>query len=113
MARHGGGAFSGKDATKVDRSAAYFARFVARAIVLRGLAARAELQLCYAIGQAQPVALHVDTFGTGDAAAAEEFARTFDYRPAAIIERLGLRRPVYSETTHYGHFGKPHLPWEA
>ena len=113
MARHGGGAFSGKDATKVDRSAAYFARFVARAIVLRGLAARAELQICYAIGQAHPVALHVDTFGTGDAAAAEEFARTFDYRPAAIIERLGLRRPVYSETTHYGHFGKPQLPWEA
>lgn len=112
MARHGGGAFSGKDATKVDRSAAYFARFVARAIVERGLARTAELGVCYAIGRAEPVALRVDTRGTGDDAAALHFAKTFDYRPAAIIERLGLRSPLYRRTTNYGHFGKADLPWE-
>ncbi|HMN06757.1 MAG TPA: methionine adenosyltransferase [Flavobacteriales bacterium] len=112
MARHGGGAFSGKDATKVDRSAAYFARWVARRIVQAGLAKRAELQVCYAIGVAQPVALHVDTFGTGDQAAAEQLAATFDYRPQAIIEQLGLREPIYGRTTNYGHFGKEGLPWE-
>lgn len=112
MARHGGGAFSGKDGTKVDRSAAYFARYVARQLVLQGLAQRAELQVCYAIGVAQPVALHVDTFGTGDPVAAEQFARQFDYRPAAIIEQLQLRTPLFSSTTNYGHFGKAGLPWE-
>jgi S-adenosylmethionine synthetase len=111
-ARHGGGAFSGKDATKVDRSAAYFARYVARKIVLRGLAECAELQIAYAIGVAQPVAIHVDTRGTGDARLAEQFARRFDFRPAAIIERLDLLQPVYRSTTNYGHFGKPHLTWE-
>jgi S-adenosylmethionine synthetase len=112
MARHGGGAFSGKDATKVDRSAAYFARFVARQIVQNGIARRAELQVCYAIGVAQPVAIRVETFGSGDQIAAEHFARTFDYRPSAIIERLGLRAPIYSASTNYGHFGKAGLPWE-
>jgi S-adenosylmethionine synthetase len=113
MARHGGGAFSGKDATKVDRSAAYFARFVARQIVQRGIAQRAELQVCYAIGVAQPVALRVETFGTGDQAAAEHLAGSFDYRPAAIIEQLGLRAPIFSASTNYGHFGKAGMPWEA
>jgi S-adenosylmethionine synthetase len=112
MARHGGGAFSGKDGTKVDRSAAYFARYVARQLVLRGLAQRVELQVCYAIGVAQPVALHVDTFGTGDPVAAEHFARQFDYRPAAIIAQLNLRSPLFRSTTNYGHFGKAGLPWE-
>ncbi len=113
MARHGGGAFSGKDGTKVDRSAAYFARYVARQLVLQGLAKRAELQVCYAIGVAQPVALHVDTYGTGDTVAAEQFARQFDYRPAAIIEQLHLRTPLFSSTTNYGHFGKAGLPWRT
>lgn len=111
-ARHGGGAFSGKDGTKVDRSAAYFARYVARQVVQRGLASRAEIQVCYAIGVAQPVALHVDTFGTGDPAAAEAFARSFDYRPSAIIAQLKLRTPLFRSTTNYGHFGKAGLPWE-
>ncbi len=111
-ARHGGGAFSGKDGTKVDRSAAYFARHVARQLVKRGIAKRAEVQVCYAIGVAQPVALHVDTFGTGDQAAAERFVRQFDYRPAAIIEQLQLRTPLFRSTTNYGHFGKAGLPWE-
>ena len=111
-ARHGGGAFSGKDGTKVDRSAAYFARHVARQLVLRGLARQVELQVCYAIGVAQPVALRVDTFGTGDPAAAEAFARSFDHRPAAIIAQLHLRTPLFRRTTNYGHFGKAGLPWE-
>ena len=109
---HGGGAFSGKDGTKVDRSAAYFARFVARQIVKRGIAKRAELQVCYAIGVAQPVAVRVETFGTGDQAAAEHLARSFDHRPAAIIAQLGLQAPLYRSTTNYGHFGKAGLPWE-
>jgi S-adenosylmethionine synthetase len=112
FSRHGGGAFSGKDPTKVDRIAAYFARYVARQIVLRGLARRVELQLSYAIGLADPVSLYVNTFGTGDASIAESFARRFDFRPAAIIERLNLRRPIYGATTNYGHFGKPNLEWE-
>jgi S-adenosylmethionine synthetase len=111
-ARHGGGAFSGKDATKVDRSAAYFARFVARQIVLRGLAECAEIQIAYAIGVAQPVSIHVDTRGTGDGRLAEQYARRFDFRPAAIIEQLDLLRPIYRSTTNYGHFGKPTLKWE-
>ena len=112
-ARHGGGAFSGKDPSKVDRSGAYFARYVARQVVGQGLARRAEVQVAYAIGMAQPVAVKVDTFGTGDPRAAEECVRRFDFRPAAIIERLDLLRPIYRRTTNYGHFGKPDLPWEA
>jgi S-adenosylmethionine synthetase len=112
-ARHGGGAFSGKDPSKVDRSGAYFCRYVARQVVNEGLAERVELQVAYAIGVAQPVAVLVDTFGTGDQARAEEFVREFDFRPAAIIERLDLLRPIYRQTTNYGHFGRPGLPWEA
>ena len=112
MARHGGGAFSGKDPSKVDRSAAYFCRYVARRLVQAGLAERAEIQVAYAIGEAQPVSVKVDTFGTGDPAAAAAFVKTFDFRPAAFIEQLGLLRPLYRQTTNYGHFGKPDLPWE-
>jgi S-adenosylmethionine synthetase len=110
--RHGGGAFSGKDPSKVDRSGAYFCRWVARQIVSQGLAHRAEVQVSYAIGQAKPVSVKVDTFGTGEVAAAEEMVRRLDFRPAAIIERLRLLRPLYRQTTNYGHFGKPGLPWE-
>jgi S-adenosylmethionine synthetase len=113
FARHGGGAFSGKDPSKVDRSAAYFCRYVARRIVEAGIARRAEIQVAYAIGEAQPVSVLVDTFGTGDEKAAAEFARGFDFRPAAIIKELGLLRPIYRQTTNYGHFGRPGLPWEG
>ena len=112
MGRHGGGAFSGKVPSKVDRSGAYFGRFVARQVVKKGYAKRAEVQVAYAIGRAEPVSVRVDTFGTGDAKAAEEFAKTFDFRPAAMIERLSLRNPIYKKTTNYGHFGKAGLPWE-
>ena len=113
MGRHGGGAFSGKDPSKVDRSGAYFCRFVARQVVKAGLAKRAEVQVAYAIGVAQPVSVKVDTFGTGDERAAEKFVRdNFDFRPGAIIERLDLLRPIYRGTTNYGHFGKSELPWE-
>jgi S-adenosylmethionine synthetase len=112
-ARHGGGAFSGKDPSKVDRSGAYFCRHVAREIVKQGLARRAELQVAYAIGVARPVSVKVETFGTGNETAAREFVTGFDFRPAAIIERLDLLRPIYRETTNYGHFGRPGLPWEA
>jgi S-adenosylmethionine synthetase len=111
-ARHGGGAFSGKDPSKVDRSGAYFCRWVARQVVLAGLARRAEVQVAYAIGLAEPVSVHVDTFGTGDDKAAADFVSQFDFRPAAICERLGLHRPIYRITTNYGHFGRPGLPWE-
>src|SRR6185503_7884062 len=104
--RHGGGAFSGKDPSKVDRSGAYFCRYVAREVVKKGLARRAEVQVAYAIGRAQPVSVKVDTFGTGDPAAAEAFVQGFDFRPAAIIEQLDLLRPLYRKTTNYGHFGK-------
>ena len=110
--RHGGGAFSGKDPSKVDRSGAYFCRWVARQIVSQRLAHRAEVQVSYAIGQAAPVSVKVDSFGTGEACAAEDFVRRLDFRPAAIIERLDLLRPIYRQTTNYGHFGKPGLPWE-
>jgi S-adenosylmethionine synthetase len=113
MGRHGGGAFSGKDPSKVDRSGAYFTRLVARKLVQAGLARRAEVQVAYAIGVAQPISVKVDTFQTGDERAAAEFVRGFDFRPAAIIERLGLLRPIYRSTTNYGHFGKPELPWES
>jgi S-adenosylmethionine synthetase len=110
--RHGGGAFSGKDPSKVDRSGAYFCRYVARQIVTERLARRAEVQVAYAIGRAQPISVKVDTFGTGDAEQAATFVQTFDFRPAAIIERLDLLRPIYRTTTNYGHFGRPGLPWE-
>ncbi len=111
--RHGGGAFSGKDPSKVDRSSAYFCRFVARNIVAAGLAKRAELQAAYAIGMAQPVSIKVDTFGTGDEAAAESYVKAnFDFRPRAIIETFDMLRPIYRQTTNYGHFGRPGLPWE-
>lgn len=112
-AHHGGGAFSGKDPSKVDRSAAYFCRYVARQIVANGLAHRAEIQVAYAIGIAKPISLKVETFGTGDFRVAAEFVERFDFRPAAIIERLGLLRPIYRTTTNYGHFGRRGLPWEG
>jgi S-adenosylmethionine synthetase len=110
--RHGGGAFSGKDPSKVDRSGAYFCRYVAREVVKAGLADRAEIQVSYAIGVAEPVSVKVDTFGTGDEVAAAEFVKKFDFRPAAIIETLDLLRPIYRTTTNYGHFGKADLSWE-
>jgi S-adenosylmethionine synthetase len=112
-ARHGGGAFSGKDPSKVDRSGAYFCRYAARQVVEQGLAHRAEVQAAYAIGVAEPVAVEVDTFGSGDTVAAAAFVRGFDFRPASIIEQLSLLRPIYAATTNYGHFGKPGLPWEG
>ena len=112
--RHGGGAFSGKDPSKVARSSAYFCRFVARQVVAAGLARRVEIQLGYAIGMAKPVSVKIDTFGTGDSRAAEEFVENpFDFRPRAIIEQLDLLRPIYRNTTNYGHFGRPELPWET
>jgi S-adenosylmethionine synthetase len=111
--RHGGGAFSGKDPSKVDRSGAYFCRYVARQVVKRGIARRAEVQVSYAIGRAEPTSVLVNTFGSGDADAAEHLVRSFDFRPRAIIEQLDLLRPIYRQTTNYGHFGKPHLSWEA
>jgi S-adenosylmethionine synthetase len=112
--RHGGGAFSGKDPSKVDRSSAYFCRFVAKQVVASGLAKKAEIQVGYAIGMAKPVSVKVDTFGTGDERAAEEFVmNAFDFRPRAIVDRLDLLRPIYRSTTNYGHFGRPGLPWEA
>ena len=116
-ARHGGGAFSGKDATKVDRSAAYAARYVAKNIVAAGLADRAEVQLAYAIGVARPVSIAVDTFGTGKVAESKivEWVRElFDLRPAGIIKMLDLRRPIYKQTAAYGHFGRTDLDvsWE-
>ena len=110
--RHGGGAFSGKDSSKVDRSGAYFCRYVARQVVQEGLARKAEVQVAYAIGVAQPVSVKVDTFGTGDDNVAADFVQGFDFRPGAIIERFDLKRPIYRQTTNYGHFGKPGLPWE-
>jgi S-adenosylmethionine synthetase len=115
--RHGGGSFSGKDPTKVDRSGAYMARYVARQIVAAGLASRCELQLAYAIGVAHPLSVNVSTFGTGeiaDAAIADAVQEVFDLRPGAIIRDLDLRRPIYRQTAAYGHFGRPDLdlPWE-
>ena len=112
FARHGGGAFSGKDPSKVDRSGAYFCRYLARKIVTEGLARRAEIQVSYAIGQAKPVSVMVETFGTGDPGAASEFVRGWDFRPAEIIRELDLLKPIYRQTTNYGHFGRPGLPWE-
>ena len=116
-APHGGGAFSGKDPTKVDRSAAYAARWVAKNVVAAGLASRCQVQLAYAIGVAQPVSVRVDTFGTGrvsDEDLSEAVQQVFDLRPAAIIRDLDLRRPIYRQTAAYGHFGRSDLdlPWE-
>ena len=114
-ARHGGGAFSGKDPTKVDRSAAYMARFAAKHIVASGLADKCEIQLGYAIGVAKPVSVMVETFGTGrvpDQALEEWIAENLNFRPASIISRLQLRSPIYSRTAAYGHFGKESLSWE-
>lgn len=117
MARHGGGAFSGKDASKVDRSAAYAARWAAKNVVAAGLASRCELQLAYAIGRAHPVSVRLDTFGTET----EELGRienavqkVFDFRPAAIIDALELKRPIFAKTASYGHFGRelPEFTWE-
>ena len=113
--RHGGGAFSGKDPSKVDRSAAYMARWVAKNIVAAGLATAAELQLAYAIGHPRPVSVYVDTLGTGrrsDEAIARAVERVFSFKPADIIAQLDLLRPIYRATTNYGHFGKKGLPWE-
>ena len=117
MARHGGGAFSGKDCTKVDRSAAYAARYVAKNIVAAGLADKCEIQLSYAIGVAQPTSVRVDTFGTGKVSERELVGivrENFDLRPAGIIKMLDLRRPIYKQTAAYGHFGRNDLdlPWE-
>ena len=117
MARHGGGAFSGKDCTKVDRSAAYAARYVAKNLVAAGVAKRLEIQLAYAIGVANPVSISVDTFGTGripDENILKLIKKHFDLRPAAIIESLNLRRPIYAATAAYGHFGRTDagFPWE-
>jgi S-adenosylmethionine synthetase len=116
-ARHGGGAFSGKDCTKVDRSAAYAARYVAKNIVAAGLADKCEIQLSYAIGVAEPTSVMVDTFGTGkvsDEKLVEIVRKNFDLRPAGIIKMLDLRRPIYKATAAYGHFGRTDvdLPWE-
>ena len=116
-ARHGGGAFSGKDCTKVDRSAAYAARYVAKNIVAAGLADKCEIQLSYAIGVAHPTSIHVETFGTGklsDTKLVEIIRENFDLRPAGIIKMLDLRRPIYRQTAAYGHFGRTDvdLPWE-
>lgn len=117
MARHGGGAFSGKDCTKVDRSAAYAARYVAKNIVAAGLAKKCEIQLSYAIGVAHPTSIMVDTFGTGklsEEKLVEIIRENFDLRPAGIIEMLDLRRPIYKQTAAYGHFGRTDLDlsWE-
>ncbi|HEX6161854.1 MAG TPA: methionine adenosyltransferase [Vicinamibacterales bacterium] len=118
MGRHGGGAFSGKDPTKVDRSAAYMARWVAKNVVAAKLAAKCEVQFAYAIGHPDPVSVHIETFGTAtvpDEKITRAINRVFDFQPAAIIDQLRLRRPIYSKTTNYGHFGKndKDLTWEA
>ncbi len=113
--RHGGGAFSGKDPTKVDRSASYIARFIAKNIVANGLATKCELQLSYAIGVAKPLSIYVDTFGTGkfsDEELIKLVKDNFDLTPRGIINYLDLQKPIYAKTTNYGHFGKPDLPWE-
>ena len=115
MCPHGGGAFSGKDPTKVDRSACYYARYVCKNLVAAGVADRLQLQVAYAIGKAQPVSLCVDTFGTGkvsDERIMQAIKQLFDFRPYSIIKNLGLKSPIYSRTTNYGHFGKSYLPWE-
>ena len=115
MGRHGGGAFSGKDPSKVDRSACYYARFIAKNVVAAGFAQRCEVQIAYAIGVARPVGVHVNTFGTGavsDERLEAAIMSTFDMRPKALIEELGLLAPIYRPTAAYGHFGRPEFPWE-
>ena len=117
MARHGGGAFSGKDPSKVDRSAAYAMRWIAKNVVAAGLASRCEVQVAYAIGKAQPVGLFIETFGTEKVAPnkiVDAVMAVFDLRPAAIIRDLNLLRPIYSATASYGHFGRelPNFTWE-
>ncbi len=117
MARHGGGAFSGKDPTKVDRSAAYAARWVAKNVVAAGLADRFEVEVAYGIGIARPISLSIESFGTGtieDTKIQQLIERHFDLRPASIIDALDLRRPIYRQTAAYGHFGRADLdlPWE-
>lgn len=115
-ARHGGGAFSGKDPTKVDRSAAYFARYVAKNVVAAGLADRCEVQVAYAIGMARPFSVDIETFGTSKIdpdRLAERVTEFFDFRPAAILKELDLRRPIYAPTSAYGHFGRSGFPWES
>ena len=118
MGRHGGGAFSGKDPTKVDRSACYMARYIAKNIVAAGLAERVEIQLAYAIGVPDPVSVRIDTFGTGKVAddkISELVRENFQLTPRGIIESLNLRRPIYRKTASYGHFGRnePEFTWEA
>ncbi len=118
MGRHGGGAFSGKDSSKVDRSGAYMCRWVAKHIVAAGLADRCELQVAYAIGKASPVSImiDVDTYGTQKVEEAEIIARVkraFSFKPADMVEALGLREPIFARSTNYGHFGKADLPWEV
>jgi S-adenosylmethionine synthetase len=118
MARHGGGAFSGKDPSKVDRSAAYAMRWVAKNVVAAGLARRCEAQVAYAIGKAAPVGVFIETFGTGvvsDEQIQDAVLEVFDLRPAAIIRDLDLLRPIYAETSAYGHFGRelPEFTWES
>jgi S-adenosylmethionine synthetase len=117
MGRHGGGAFSGKDPSKVDRSACYMARYIAKNIVASGLASKCEVQLAYAIGVAEPVSVMVDTFGTSKIAEEEiegKIRNNFDMKPAGIIETLNLKRPIYKKTAAYGHFGRndPSFTWE-
>lgn len=115
MGRHGGGAFSGKDPTKVDRSAAYMGRWVAKHLVAAGVASKVELQFAYAIGHPEPTSMNVDTFGTGKLSEAQILTavkKVFRFQPAEIIAQLDLRRPIYRASTHYGHFGKKGLPWE-
>ena len=116
MARHGGGAFSGKDPSKVDRSATYAARWVAKNVVASGAARRCEIQLAYAIGRAHPIGLYVDTFGTASVSEdkiAHAIREVFDLRPLGMIEDLDLARPIYRDTAAYGHFGREQFPWEA
>jgi S-adenosylmethionine synthetase len=115
MARHGGGAFSGKDPSKVDRSAAYLARYIAKNIVAAGIASKCEVQISYAIGVAEPTSILVDTFGTGkieDGAITKLVRKHFELRPAGLIKMLDLLRPVYLPTASYGHFGRPEFSWE-
>ncbi len=116
MARHGGGAFSGKDPSKVDRSAAYAGRYVAKNIVVAGLAKRCEIQVSYAIGVAEPTSISIDTFGTSSVDEATLVALVkehFDLRPYGLIQMLDLERPIYRPTAAYGHFGRDAFPWEA
>ena len=118
MGRHGGGAFSGKDPSKVDRSAAYMGRWVAKNIVAAGLAKKCEVQFAYAIGHPEPLSVHIDTFGTqtvDEESIERAVLKTFSFKPADIIRQLDLLRPIYSKTTNYGHFGKiddPDITWE-